>query len=155
MLVDSKKTKLGVEAIIVASAAETNSKYPVATVYAAVVKEMSMKGTFVIQEGNTLFIIHHVSSRVGFFRALNADVAMNYFLNANEFMKAAYKLGYDELYTQFNDPSIFKLLEVMMRYPPNKEMDYVAEERNGRSIVHIYIGPAREREKPPEKEETE
>jgi len=147
MLVDSKKTKLGVEAIIVASAAETDSPHPIATVYAAIVKELNMKGTIPIQEGNTLFIIHHVSSRVGFFRALNADIARNYLASSMEFAKAAYKLGYDELYTEFEDPSILNIYKAIKRNPPNEDMEFIAEEKDGKYGVTLYLGPTREREK--------
>lgn len=147
MLVDSKKQKLGVEAIIVASADETDSSYPIATVYAAIVKELNIKGTIPLQEGNTLFIIHHVSSRVGYFRALNADIARNYLANSLEFAKAAYKLGYDELYTEFEDPSILNIYKAIKRHPPNEDMEFIAEEKNGKYGVTLYLGPTREREK--------
>lgn len=147
MLVDSKKTKLGVEAIIVASAAETDSPYPVATVYASIVKEMNEKGTMVLQEGNTLFIVHHAGSRVGFFRALNADTARNYLANSVEFAKAAYKLGYDELYSEFKDPSILNIYKAIKRNPPNEDMEFIAQEKDGTYGVTLYLGPTREREK--------
>jgi hypothetical protein len=147
MLVDSKKTKLGVEAIIVASAAETDSSHPIATAYAAIVKELNIKGTIPLQEGNTLFIIHHVSSRIGFFRALNADIAKNYLANSLEFVKAAYKLGYDELYTEFESPSILNIFKAIKRNPPNEDMEFVAQEKDGKYIVTLYLGPTREREK--------
>lgn len=147
MLVDSKKTKLGVEAIIVASAGETESNQPVATVYAAVVQELNVKGTMLLQEGNTLFIIHHISSRVGMFRALNADIARNYLDNSLEFVKAAYKLGYDELYTAFESQSILNIFKAIRRYPPNKDMEFIAQEKDGKYFVTLYLGPAREREK--------
>lgn len=147
MLVDSKKTKLGVEAIIVASAAETDASQPVATVYAAVVKELNIKGTIPIQEGNTLFIIHHIASRVGFFRALNADVARNYLANSLEFVKAAYKLGYDELVTEFDDPSILNIFKAIRRNPPNEDMGFAAHMKDGKHVVTLYLGPPREREK--------
>lgn len=147
MLVDSKKTKLGVEAIIVASAAETDSPQPVATVYAAVVSEINVKGTMLLQEGNTLFIIHHEGSRTGTFRALNADTARNYLENSIEFVKAAYKLGYDELYTEFDDPSILNIFKAIKRNPPNEDMEFVADQENGKYMVTLYLGPTREREK--------
>ena len=147
MLVDSKKQKLGVEAIIVASADETDAPEPIATVYAAIVKELNMKGTIPLQEGNTLFIIHHVSSRVGFFRALNADIAKNYLANSVEFAKAAYKLGYDELTTEFQDPSILNIFKAIKRHPPNEDMEFIADEEDGTYEVTLYLGPTREREK--------
>ena len=147
MLVDSNKKQLGVEAIIVASAAETDSPYPIATVYAAIVKELNIKGTIPLQIGNTLFIIHHVSSRVGFFRALNADTARNYLASSMDFAKAAYKLGYDELYTEFEDPSILNIYKAIKRNPPNEDMEFIAEEKDGKYGVTLYLGPTREREK--------
>ena len=45
MLVDSKKQKLRDEAVLMVAAQETKSKYPAATVFAALVKEMSAKGS--------------------------------------------------------------------------------------------------------------
>ena len=58
MLVDSKKKQLGEQAILLIAAEETKSKYSAAQVYAAIVKEMNLRGTTVYRAGNTLFIMH-------------------------------------------------------------------------------------------------
>lgn len=146
MLVDSKKRQLGVEPIIVIAAQETKAKEPLATIYAAILAEMNMEGSVIFQEGNTLFIIHHLGSREGMFRALNADTAQNYLQNSFVFVEAAHRMGYDVLYTDFDDPRILNIFKMIERNPPMPDMSYEAEKEDEGYSVTLYLGAPRERE---------
>lgn len=147
MLVDSKKKQLGEQAILLIAAEETKSKYSAAQVYAAIVKEMNLRGTTVYKAGNTLFIMHHAKGRVGTFRALNADTARNYLENSYEFIQAAYKMGFDTLMTEFEDPTIINIFKAISRNPPQEQMGYRAERTKGGYRVTVKLGPKREGEK--------
>jgi hypothetical protein len=144
MLVDSKKQKLTDQAVLMIAAKETKSKYPAATVFAALVKEMGLKGTSTFRAGNTIFIMHHAKGRVGTFRALNADTARNYLENSYEWVQAAYKMGFDTLVTDFEDPTIINVFKAISRRPPQEGMGYRAEKTSQGYRVTLKLGPKRE-----------
>jgi hypothetical protein len=146
MLVDSKKQQLGVEPIIVIAAQETKAQEPVATVYATIVAEMNMQGCTLFQEGNTLFVVHHLASREGMFRALNADTAQNYLQNSMVFVQAAHRFGYDVLRTEFDDPRILNIFKMIERNPPMPDMSFESEKSGSGYAVTLYLGAPRERE---------
>lgn len=146
MLVDSTTKKLSVPEIVAIATKETNSQYPAAAVLATVANELQQPQTYSILEGNTLFIIHKGQGRNGMFRALNADIPNNYLKNSLVFASAAYKLGFDNLITQFKDPSlvnIFKYVE-RNREQVNPNMGFnVRKAENGDFIVSVKLGPER------------
>jgi hypothetical protein len=145
MLVDSKKQKLDVEPIITLAAAETDEKLSADKVWAAVVTEINQKGVTLFQEGNTLFIVHHLGPREGFFRALNADVARNYLENSYLFIQAAYKFGYDVLYSEFSNPTVLNIFKGISRNPPLPNMSYsVKKEKDGYEVT-LKLGKPREK----------
>jgi hypothetical protein len=143
MLVDSKKKELGMEAIMMIAAQETKTPYPASTVYAAMVKEMNLPGTSIFREGNTLFVIHNAEGRVGVFRALNADTARNYLENSYTFIQAAYKMGFDTLASEFEDPTIMNIFKAISRNPPQEGMGYRAEKTKKGFRVTVKLGPKR------------
>jgi hypothetical protein len=143
MLVDSKKKELSVEAILMIAAQETKSPHPASSIYAAMVKEMNVLGTSVFREGNTLFIIHVGDGRTGVFRALNADTARNYLENSYSFIQGAYKLGFDVLVSEFEDPTIFNIFKAISRNPPQEGMGYRAERTKTGFRVTVKLGPKR------------
>ena len=143
MLVDSKKQELKEEAILMIAAQETKSKHSAAQVYAALVKEMNMRGTSTYRAGNTIFVMHHAQGRAGIFRALNADTARNYLENSYEFIQAAYKMGFDTLMTEFEDPTIINIFKAISRNPPQEQMGYKAEKTNKGFRVTVKLGPKR------------
>jgi hypothetical protein len=143
MLVDSKKKELGVEAILMIAAQETKSPHPASTVYAAMVKEMNMPGTSIVREGNTLFIVHNAEGRVGVFRALNADTARNYLESSYAFIQGAYKMGFDTLVSEFEDPTIMNIFKAISRNPPQDGMGYKAERTSKGFRVTVKLGPKR------------
>jgi hypothetical protein len=143
MLVDSKKKQLDEQAILMVAAQETKSKYSAAQVFAALVKELNLRGTSTYRAGNTLFVIHHAKGRVGTFRALNADTARNYLENSYEFIQAAYKMGFDTLVTTFEDPTIINIFKAISRNPPQEGMGYKAEKTTDGYRVTVKLGPKR------------
>ena len=143
MLVDSKMQKLGEQAILMIAAQETKSPHPASTVYAALVKEMNMTGTSIVREGNTLFIVHNAEGRIGLFRALNADTARNYLENSYAFIQGAYKMGFDTLVSEFEDPTIMNIFKAISRNPPQEGMGYKAEKTNKGFRVTVKLGPKR------------
>jgi len=143
MLVDSKKKELGTEAILMIAAQETKSPHPASTVYAALIKEMNMPGTSIVRDGNTLFIIHKAQGRVGFFRALNADTARNYLESSYAFIQGAYKMGFDTLVSEFEDPTIMNIFKAISRNPPQEGMGYKAERTSNGFRVTVKLGPKR------------
>ena len=143
MLTDSKKKELSVEAVLMIAAQQTKSKYSAEQVYAALVKEMNMEGTSVYREGNTVFLMHHAKGRVGTFRALNADTARNYLDNSYTFIQDAYKMGFDILVSDFEDPTIMNIFKGISRNPPQEGMGYRAERTQNGFRVTVKLGPAR------------
>jgi hypothetical protein len=143
MLTDSKKKELSVEAILMIAAQQTKSRYSAQQVYASLVKEMNMEGTSVYREGNTLFIMHHAKGRIGVFRALNADTARNYLDNSYTFIQDAYKMGFDILVSDFEDPTIMNIFKGISRNPPQEGMGYRAEKTKRGFRVTVKLGPAR------------
>lgn len=143
MLVDSKKKELSTEAIMMIAAQETKSPHPASSVYAAMVQEMNMVGTSIVRNGNTLFIIHNAEGRVGIFRALNADTARNYLESSYEFIQGAYKMGFDTLVSEFEDPTIFNIFKAISRNPPQEGMGYKAERTKKGFRVTVKLGPKR------------
>jgi hypothetical protein len=143
MLVDSKKKQLGEQAILMIAAQETKSPHPASSVYAAIIKEMNMEGTSIVREGNTLFVIHNARGRIGLFRALNADTARNYLENSYAFIQGAYKMGFDTLVSEFEDPTIMNIFKAISRNPPQEGMGYKAERTKSGFRVTVKLGPKR------------
>jgi hypothetical protein len=143
MLVDSKKKQLGEQAILMIAAQETKSPHPASTVYAALVKEMNMEGASTVREGNTLFVVHKAGGRVGVFRALNADTARNYLESSYAFIQGAYKMGFDVLVSEFEDPTIMNIFKAISRNPPQEGMGYKAERTKTGFRVTVKLGPKR------------
>ena len=143
MLVDSKKKQLSQDAILMIAAQETKSPHPASTIYAAMVKEMNMPGTSVVRDGNTLFVIHNAKGRVGVFRALNADTARNYLENSYAFIQGAYKMGFDVLVSEFEDPTIMNIFKAISRNPPQEGMGYKAVRTKNGFRVTVKLGPKR------------
>ena len=143
MLVDSKKKQLSQEAILMIAAQETKSPHPASTVFAAMVKEMNMPGTSIVREVNTLFVIHNAEGRVGVFRALNADTARNYLESSYAFIQGAYKMGFDTLVSEFEDPTIMNIFKAIGRNPPQEGMGYKAVRTENGFRVTVKLGPKR------------
>jgi hypothetical protein len=104
---------------------------------------MNMEGTSIVRDGNTLFIVHNAGNRVGVFRALNADTARNYLESSYAFIQAAYKMGFDTLVSEFEDPTIMNIFKAISRNPPQEGMGYKAERTKTGFRVTVKLGPKR------------
>lgn len=146
-LVDSNKILLGEDEIIQKAVMNINSPYSYDQVYRSIAAELDLPGTQFLRQGNTLYIIHYDDDRQGVFRALNADTAYNYLQNSIVFVKAAYNMGYDVLITEFYDPTIANIFEIISKNPPNPEMGYNIKKSTNGWIGTIALGPSRSGEK--------
>lgn len=144
-MVDSKEQELTPEDIIGIAGMNTGADVSYKDLITAVNAELQMPNTLFIRQGNTLFIIHKAASRVGYFRALNADTARNFLDNGMEFIKACYKMGFDTMVTQFDDPALLGVFRYISNNPPNEDMGYRVDETDGGGFqVTVQCGPLRE-----------
>lgn len=143
MVVDSKTRKLSADQIVEIAAQETKSQYTPEQVLGAIKKEFAMPHVWSVRNGNTIFVCHKTAPGTGYFRALNADTAQNYVRNATAFCKAAYNKGFDVLVTQFADPSVLNVFRAISKNPPNKDMGYAAQQKNGMYQVTVSLGKRR------------
>jgi hypothetical protein len=90
-----------------------------------------------------VFLMHHAKGRIGTFRALNADTARNYLENSRTFIQDAYKMGFDILVSDFQDPTIMNIFKGISRNPPQEGMGYRAERTKTGFRVTVKLGPAR------------
>ena len=142
-VVDSKQQTLKTEEIIQKAALNIKSPYSYPEIYQSIAQELQLPGTQFLRQGNTLFIVHYDHDRIGTFRALNADTAYNYLENSRGFIRAAYDMGYDVLMTEFYDPSIANIFEMISRDPMNKDMGYKIDETEDGYLGTITLGPLR------------
>jgi hypothetical protein len=96
-MVDSREQELSPEDIVAIAAMNTDAGVDRGQAIAMINEELKMDDTLFVRQGNTLFIIHKAEPGVGWFRALNADVAANYLENSVEFIRACYKMGFDTM----------------------------------------------------------
>lgn len=144
-MVDSREKELSVEDIIGIAGMNTDAGVQVGQLIQMVNAELQMPDTLFLRQGNTLFIIHKAKPRVGFFRALNADTANNFLQNGTEFIKACYKMGFDTMATQFDDPTLLSIFRYISQNPPNPNMGYqVQKTDDGGFYVTVQCGPRRE-----------
>jgi hypothetical protein len=143
-MVDSQEQELSAEDIVAIAAMNTDAGVDRGKAIAMINAELQMEDTLFIRQGNTLFILHKSAPRIGWFRALNADTAANFLQNGIEFIKAAYKMGFDTVASTFNDPAIIAVFRYISNNPPNPEMGYELEEMdNGSFMATVKTGPSR------------
>jgi hypothetical protein len=142
-LVDSDKKLLDDEEIVQKAAMNIRSHYSYDQIIKSIREELKQEGTQFIREGNTLFIVHYDQDRVGTFRALNADTALNYINSSWLFVKACYDMGYDVLITEFYDPTIANIFDIISKNPPYPDMGYNIKQSADGWIGTIKLGPDR------------
>lgn len=127
--VDSKHQELSKDEIVAIAAKETGSKYTAEQIKASLMSEVTNMGATIMQEGNTLFIIHKCPEQpdVGVFRAINADVMPNYLKNSLLFTKAAGMMGFQYLVAIFEEPSLLNIFKYVKRNQPFKNMGYAVQ----------------------------
>jgi len=145
-MVDSKQQQLGTDVIVKIASENTRAPYPFKKVYMLFVAEMGMPNTKLYKIGNTLFIIHpsEDNPEYGIFRALNADTARNFVENGKQFVDKAVADGFKALKTQFSDPSILQIFNMIGREEQaaqNPNLGYaVGRAKNGDYSVSLMLG---------------
>lgn len=139
--VDSKHQTLSQDEIISIAVKETGSKYNAEQVKASLLAEAHQMGAIMLQEGNTIFIVHRSSERpdVGLFRALNADTIPNFVKNSRVFIKAIGLAGFQYLVTIFTEESLLNLFRRGMQNPPFPGMGYAAQKSKDGSRFKVTI----------------
>ncbi len=141
--VDSKHQKLSKDEIVAIAAKETGGKYTAEQIKASLMAEVAETGALVMQEGNTLFIIHKAPDRpdVGVFRAINADVLPNYLKSCITFTKAIGLMGFKYMVTVFDDPAILNIFKYIGRNQPFGKMGYAIQRtKDGQYQVTASLG---------------
>lgn len=141
--VDSNTRKLSQEEIIAIAAKETGSKYTPEQIKASLSAEAYEMGGLMLQEGNTIFIIHPSAEMrgVGIFRALNADTMPNYLKNSLVFTKAVGLAGFKYIVTVFEEPSLLNIFKYVKRNQPFPGMGYAVQKtKEGQYKVTVNLG---------------
>jgi hypothetical protein len=144
--VDSKHQKLSKDEIIAIAAKETGGKYTPEQIKASLMSEITNAQALLMQEGNTLFIIHKSPEdpTVGLFRALNADTIQNYLKNSIVFAKAVGLMGFKYMVTIFDDPSLLNIFKYIGRKQPFGNMGYAIQKTDdGQYKVTASLGDAK------------
>lgn len=139
--VDSKHQKLSQDEIINIAAKETGSKYSSEQVKASLLAEAHEMGAIMIQEGNTIFIVHRSTDRpdVALFRALNADTIPNYLKNSVVFTQAIGMAGFKYIVTEFEDKSLIGIFEYVRRNQPFPNMGYDVQKAKGKELYRVTV----------------
>lgn len=130
-MVDSREEELDIPTIVSIALKETDSGYPFEQAYPAVMKELTLPECILLRYGNTLYIVHRTSPRVGYFRALNADTPQNYLESGFAFVETAYDAGFDTLVTEFKGSSILNIFRAVSKNPPQEGMGFAVEKGQG------------------------
>ena len=141
--IDSKHEKLSEDEIIAIAAKETGGKYSSEQIKASLLAEANEMGAIMIQEGNTIYVVHRSPERpdVALFRALNADTIPNYCKNSVIFAQAVGMAGFKYLVTEFEEKGLLNVFKYVYRNAPFENMGYDVQKAEGRelylSLIHI------------------
>jgi hypothetical protein len=142
--VDSRHQKLSQNEILAIAAKETGGKYTAEQVLASLLAEAHEMGAIMMQEGNTIFVVHRSPERpdVALFRALNADTIPNYLKNSLVFTKAIGLAGFQYIVTVFEEESLLNIFRYVKRNQPFPGMGYSAQKsKDGRRFkVTVNLG---------------
>jgi hypothetical protein len=97
--------------------------------------------------GNTVFLIVDGGNRVGNLVAYNADTADNFTQNFEKALNAAYMLGFDEVFTDFNQDVLPFYNEFLDDYNAEGSGSEIQELDDGTYRAVIRLGPDREGER--------
>jgi hypothetical protein len=145
MVVDSKQKMLPTPELLVEGAINSGVKYPPKIILDRLRIEFALPNTWKMRNGNTIFVVHKTKvPGYGYFRALNADTPQNYLESSRIFADAAYKVGFNFLVTQFEDPSILNLFKLIARNPVRPDMGYRMQRTttNGYQVI-LQLGTPR------------
>jgi hypothetical protein len=144
--VDSKHQKLSKDEIVAIAAKETGGKYTAEQIKASLMAEVQYAGGIMMEEGNTLFIIHRAPERpdVAIFRAINADIIQNYLKNCVVFTKAIGLMGFKYVVTTFDDPALLNIFKYIGKNQPFPKMGYAIQRtKDGQYKVTASLGEAK------------
>ena len=146
--VDSSKKKLSKDEIVAIAAKETGGKYTAEQIKASLMAEVSEMDGLLMQEGNTLFILHKVPKdpKICLFRAINGDVLPNYLKNSLHFTKAMGLMGFKYMVTEFEDKALLNIFKYVRRNQPFRKMGYaVQKSKDGKQYrVTVDLGDAKQ-----------
>lgn len=139
--VDSRHQQLSQDEIIAIAAKETGGKYSAEQVLASLVAEAHEMGAIMMQEGNTIFIVHRSPERpdVALFRALNADTIPNYLKNSLVFTKAVGLAGFQYIVSEFEEESLLNIFRYVKRNQPFPGMGYEAQKSKDGSRFRVTV----------------
>ena len=131
--VDSKHKTISPQEIVKIAAHKTGGKYSPKQIEASVAAEIHDAKSWVMREGNTLFIMHAVPDQptIAVFRALNGDTIPNYLKNSVMFTEAVGLAGFKYLVTRFSDKSLLNIFEYVRRHAPFEDMGYAVQQLQG------------------------
>jgi hypothetical protein len=116
--VNSKETMLSESDIVIVAAYMTEATPEVKAsakkhglskerlLYTAYIQEMRNPALIRIRDGNTLFTIAALENRHGYVSMYNGDIKKNVATNFNQFLQAAYKIGFNVLVVKCMDESL-------------------------------------------------
>lgn len=141
-MVDSSEKELNVAEIATIALQNTDSQYDPKVGFPAILTELNQPNTKYTQIGNTLFIVHMGEGGKGFFKALNADTARNFYQNSMEFCVWAKKeLKLNLLVTEFKEATLETLFKAIAKKPPMPGMGYqVFRSKNGVTRIALNLG---------------
>jgi hypothetical protein len=139
--VDSKHEKLSQDEIISIAAKETGGKYTPEQIKASLLAEAHQMGAIMLQEGNTIFVVHRSKDRpdVALFRALNADTIPNYLKNSVVFTQAVGMAGFKYIVSEFEDKSLINIFEYVKRNAPFKNMGYTVQKLKDKEYYRLTV----------------
>ena len=142
-LTDSKQQKLSMQQIIEFAAAHTKSEYSKEQVVGAILKELTMPGSAVIQLGNTIFLVHRSEKdpTIAMMRALNADTPQNYLESCEKFAGMMYKdYKIDTIVSEYTDPTLNNIFAYVGRNKPagmGYKIDKLADGKTFRAVAKL------------------
>jgi hypothetical protein len=139
--VDSKHQKLSQDEIIAIAAKETGGQYSSEQVKASLLAEAHEMGAIMLQEGNTIYVVHKAKERpdVAIFRALNADTIPNFCKNSVVFAQAVGMAGIQYMVTEFEEKSLLNVFKYVMRNTPFQDMGYEIQKAEGEELYRVTV----------------
>jgi hypothetical protein len=134
--VDNKETMLNENDIVIVAAymseitpdieeaADKHGVSPERLLYTAYVQEMQNPALIRIRDGNTLFTIAALPERYGYVSMYNGDTEDNVATNFNQFLQAAYKIGFNVLAVSCKDESLNNASDEIQSLAQDEEFSY-------------------------------
>jgi hypothetical protein len=134
--VDNKETMLNENDIVIVAAymseitpdieeaADKHGVSPERLLYTVYVQEMQNPALIRVRDGNTLFTIAALPERYGYVSMYNGDTEDNVATNFNQFLQAAYKIGFNVLAVSCKDESLNNASDEIQSLAQDEEFSY-------------------------------